>query len=294
MKKKHFVSLLIIMLFAIPSMAQTAKILYITPDYRTGAEYDKIRAEFSAAFRSCLQEKYTREISFTTWDRSAAKSSLLKGLRVNYVLMLDQLPVIKSTDRNIDVSFKLIYVDDTYTPREVTWNNSVYVLELNDVLGPTNTKNLVSDVCEEIDFYLQSSPDPTNRKFRPRIKINELELAGSGMEEIDINAFCKWLSKVLEDKYSVEPNYVFYYNRKYDKQYPDNSVYKISGKFSKHQGGGDNLVNVQLIIEFPDAYDVDAAVIDAEKFSSDERRKEDLVKNIIAVLEQEINYYGKD
>jgi hypothetical protein len=114
------------------------------------------------------------------------------------------------------------------------------------------------------------------------------------MEEINYNAFRKWLNKILEDKYSVDPNYVFYFSRKYDKQFPESSVYVISGQFYKYKEANDNLVSVQLTIEFPDAHDVDAVVIHTEEFLFDDKSKEIIVENIASVLEQEINYYGKE
>jgi hypothetical protein len=285
------------LIIAIPALPQSAKILYISPDYRTGPVYDKLRSDISAGLRTCLQEKWVREISNTTWERSSAKSSLLNNLRVDYVLKLDQLDVIKPTDKQVQVSFELIYVDDTYTPASLTWNNSVYVIELNDRQEPANLKKVVNDVCEEIDFYLISSDNPLARKFRPRVKIGEFELSSEDIEDIDFNEFRKWLSKILEDKYSVEPNpnYVFYFSRKYDKQYPDNSIYQISGKFYKYKEADDNLVRVQLTIEFPDAHDVNPlSVINSEEFKFDEKIKEELVSNIISVLEKEINYYGQE
>jgi hypothetical protein len=293
MKPIHIFGVCFLLLLSTSMKPQSAKILYISPDYRTGAVYDKIRGDISSSLRGCLQEKWVREISNTSWDRSPAKNSLLKGLRVNYVLMLDQLPVIKSTDQQIEVSFKLIMVDSTYSPHELTWNNAVYVLELNSTQAPTNVKKVVNNVCEEIDFYLRSSDNPWKRKFRPRIKIDQFVSSGE-MEEIDYNAFRKWLNKILEDKYSVDPNYVFYFSRKYDKQFPESSVYVISGQFNKYKEANDNLVSVQLTIEFPDAHDVDAVVIHTEEFLFDDKSKEIIVENIASVLEQEINYYGKE
>jgi hypothetical protein len=133
------------------------------------------------------------------------------------------------------------------------------------------------------------------RLFRPRVKINNFELSSTDIEDIDFNAFSKWLSQILEDKYAVNPNYVFYFSRKYDKQYPDNSVYQINGKFYKYKEADDNLVRVQLTIEFPDGYDVNPpSIINSQEFIFDEKTKEEIVKNIIAVLEEEINYYGQE
>ena len=105
MKQYRLFGILIFLMFSGPLWSQSAKILYVSADYRTGSEYDKIRTDISSGLRSCLQEKYTREISNTTWERAASKSGLLKSLRVNYVLKLEPLPVIKSTDRKVEVKF---------------------------------------------------------------------------------------------------------------------------------------------------------------------------------------------
>ena len=121
-------------------------------------------------------------------------------------------------------------VSDTYEPDDEIWNNSEYNLELNSRQEPTNVSKLVADVCDEIDFYLNSSDNPDDRKFRPRIKISTFDVASGDIEEIDINEFGKWLNKILDDKYAIDPKYVFYYNRKYNKHYPENSVYLITGK----------------------------------------------------------------
>lgn len=287
--------LLAVLLFSSMAMqAQSSKILYISPDYQTGEMYDKIRSDIITELGTCLQEKWIRSIPNTMWERSPNKKKLLENFRANYVLRLDQLPVIKGTDKKIQIAFELIYADQAYQIHDLTWNNSVYVLELNTRKEPTNMKKVVSNVCDEIDFYINSSEDPWARKFRPRIKINDFEMASDDVENVDSNAFRKWLNKILEDKYSVDPNYVFYYSRKYDKQFPENSVYIISGKFYKYKETNDNLVRVQLTIEFPDAYDVEPAIIHSEDFIFDEKRKEELVKNIISVLEEEINYYGQE
>jgi hypothetical protein len=276
------------------SLGQTTKILYITPDFQTGGMYDKIRTKVAEELRTCLQEKWLREITNTTWERSPNKSKVLQSLRVNYVLRLGQLPVIKGTDRNVKINFQLIYVDENFKTQELIWNNSVYVLELNDSKAPTNVKDVVSDVCEEVDFFLNSSEDPDMRKFRPRIKIDGFDLSSEEIEEIDLNAFRKWLKEILEDKFAEDQSYVFYFSRKYDKQYPENSIYQITGKFNKYQTDDDNLVKVQITIELPNAFDVKPVEIHTEKFVSDAKRKNELVNNIVTVIEKNINYYGVD
>jgi hypothetical protein len=285
--------LLVIFILPINTLAQIPRILYIAPDHQTGAMYDKIRSDISSELRNCLQEKWVREISNTTWERTPNKKKLLENLKVNYVLKLDQLPVIKGTDRRIQIAYEMMYADNVYQIHDLTWNNSAYMLELNTRKEPANVKKVVSDVCDEIDFFLNSSDDPWERKFRPRIKIDGFETASGEVEDVDLNAFRRWLNKILEDKYSVEPNYVFYYSRKYDKQYPENSLYQISGTFSKYGAADDNLVKVLITVEFPEAID-DAAptVIHSEEFSMDEKRKDELVNNVIKVLEENINYYG--
>lgn len=295
MKIKNFYFLIfILVLFAKFSLGQTTKILYITPDFQTGGSYDKIRIKVAEELRDCLQEKWLREITNTTWERSPNKSKVLQSLRVNYVLRLGQLPVIKGSDKNIKINFQLIYVDESFKPRELTWNNSSYVLELNDSKEPTNVKDVTRDVCEEVDFFLNSSDDPDSRKFRPRIKIDGFDLSSENMEDIDLNAFRKWLKEILEDKFAEDQSYNFYFSRKYDKQYPENSIYQITGKFNKSQSNSDNLVKVQITIELPNAYDVDPVELHTEKFVSDAKRKNELVNNIVAVIEKKINYYGVD
>ena len=293
MKPYHLIGILFLLLITVPAWSQSAKILYVSPDYRTGAVYDKVRDDISSGLRSCLQEKWTKQIPNTTWERSPSKNSLLKNPKVNYVLRLDQLPVIKSTDNTVEVSFNMIYVDSTLAMNNITWNNSVYILELNDRQEPANVKTVVNKVCEEIDFYINSSSKPEDRKFRPVIKIDEFLMSSGEIEEIDFNSFRKWLNKILEDKYSVNPSYVFYYSRKYDKQYPEHSLYRIDGTFYKYKEADDNLIRVQLTIQFPNASDeVDPTIIHTEDFLFDETSKEVLVKNITSTLEEKINYYG--
>ncbi len=288
---KGFWVIILLLLYQI-GFGQTIKILYITPDYQTGEKYDKIRTGISDGIRDCLQEKWLREITNTSWERATDKTRVLQSLRANYVIKLGQLPVIKETDKNVKINFQLIYVDESFKPEELIWNNGVYVLELNDTKAPTNIKDVVSDVCEEIEFYLRSSEEPTSRKFRPRIKIDAFDLSPGEIEEIDLNAFRKWLKDILEDKFADNQTYVFYYSRKYDKQYPENSIYQITGKFNKYQSDDDNLVKVQLTIELPNAHDVNPVEIHTEKFVSDTKRKNELVNNIVTVIEKNINYYG--
>ena len=150
--------------------------------------------------------------------------------------------------------------------------NSDFTLDLNASKDPTNINKVVTNVYEEIDYYVNSNDDAWERKFRPRVKINGFDMASSEIEDVDFNAFRKWLNKVLRDQYAVDPKYVFYYSRKYDKQYPDNSVYQITGTFSKYADDNDNLVMVQLTIEFPDAHDVAPTVIRSDEFSMDENK----------------------
>jgi hypothetical protein len=172
------------------------------------------------------------------------------------------------------------------------WNSSDFTIDLNGSKDPTNIDKVVGSVYDEIDYFVNSSTDPWERKFRPRIKINGFELSSEEVNDIDFNEFSKWLNKVLRDKYAVNPEYVFYYSRKYDKQFPENSVYKITGTFSKYSDSDDNLVKVQLTIEFPDAYDVEPTVISKQEYTLDEKQKNALVNSIMKVLEDEINYYG--
>jgi len=286
--------LVIMLLLPLASPSQTVKVLYVSPDSQTGPEYDKIRSDISNGIRDCLQEKWIREIKNTTWERSPNKKKLLESYRVNYVLKLDDLPIIKGSDKQIQIAFELMPIDKAYQVHDVRWNNSTYMLVLNDRKEATNVNKVVNDVCDEIDFYLNSSDDLTKRKFRPRIKINGFELAAN-IEDVNENAFRKWLNTILEDKYAVEPNYVFYYSRKYDKQYPENSSYQISGVFSKYGDADDKLVRVLLTIDFPEETgDTPLTVIHSEEFSFDDQRKKELVKNIITVLEEEIHYYGEE
>lgn len=271
---------------------QATKILYVTPDYQTGPVYDKIRSSLMDGLRQNLQKEWIREISSTTWERIPNKKKLLEDNRVNYVLKLNKLPVIKGTDRTVKISFSLFFIDQAYQINDVTWYSSDFTIDLNDSKNPTNINRVVGSIYEELDYYINSSTDPWSRKFRPRIKIDGFELSSENIEDIDFNAFRKWLNKVLRDKYSVNPEYVFYYSRKYDKQFPENSVYQITGTFSKYADDKDKLVKVQLTIEFPDAYDVKPAVIHSEEFSLDQKQKDALITSIINVLEDEINYYG--
>ena len=296
MKMTHLIKgiLAIMLLLPLASPSQTVKILYVSPDSQTGPEYDKIRSDISNGIRDCLQEKWIREIKNTTWERSPNKKKLLESYRVNYVLKLDDLPIIKGSDKQIQIAFELMPIDKAYQVHDVRWNNSSYMLVLNDRKEATNVNKVVNDVCDEIDFYLNSSDDLTKRKFRPRIKINGFE-AAANIEDVNENAFRKWLNTILEDKYAVEPNYVFYFSRKYDKQYPENSSYQISGVFSKYGDADDKLVRVLITIDFPEETgDTPLTVIHSEEFSFDDQRKKELVKNIITVLEEEIHYYGEE
>lgn len=268
------------------------KILYVTPDYQTGPVYDKIRSNLMEGLRQNLQKEWIREISSTTWERIPNKKKLLEDYRVNYVLKLNKLPVIKATDKTVKISFSLFYIDQAYQINDVMWYSSDFTIELNASKDPTNIDKVVASVYDEFDYFVNSSDDPWARKFRPRIKIDGFELSSGDVNDIDFNEFSKWLNRVLTDKYAINPAYIFYYNRKYDLQFPENSVYQITGTFSKYSDSNDKLVKVQLRIEFPDAYDVEPAVINSEKYNMDEKQKEALISSIIKVLENEINYYG--
>ena len=294
MKRKIVNVFIVLMLFlGMSAAAQTTKILYIEPDGQTGPKYDKIRNELVSGLRACLQEKWVKKLPSTAWERSPSKQKLLEAMRVNYVLMLDPLPVIKGTEKNIDLTFKLIYVDNAYQPHDLIWNDALFNLGLNSSLEPIDIKGLASKVCDEIDFFINSSDDPWQRKFRPRIKIGDIKVKDNS-EDLDINAFAKWLNKILDDKYSVDPKYIFYYSRKYNKQYPEESVYKITGTVSNYQAADDHLVQVELMIEFPDAHDVEPAVIHTEQFVTSSKQKDNMVNNVITVLENKINYYEKE
>ena len=287
--KKHQFLPLLLLIFLIPVTAftQKTKIMYVEPGYQTGPEYDKIREAISNGLRDGLQEKWIRRITSTTWERFPNKPKLLEDNKVNYVLILNKLPVIKGTDREINISFELIYVDESFNTISREWISSLYVLTLNDRKEPANVQKLVNDVCDEIDFYIKSSTDPLARRFRPRYKINGFTVRTTDVEDIDLNSFGKWLNKILKDKYAVDPPYVFYYNRKYDKQYPENSMYQITGTFSKYADNDDKLVRIELILELPDdAHDVDPTVIHSEEFKYDEKRRDELVNNIISVLDK--------
>jgi len=284
--------LILIMCLIVNTLFSQSRILYVTPDYQTGPVYDKIRTSLIKGLRDKLEKEWIREISSTTWERIPNKKKLLEDNRVNYVLKLDKLPVIKGTDRVVNISFSFIFVDQAYQIHDVMWYNSDFTLDLNASKDPININKVVSNVYEEIDYFIHSSDDPWERKFRPRIKIDGFELSTTEITDIDFNAFRKWLNNVLRDQYAVDPKYVFYYSRKYDKQYPDNSVYQISGTFSKAADADDKLVKVQLIIEFPDAYDVKPTVISSTEFNMDDKRKDELIKSITNVLENDINYYG--
>jgi len=292
-RKGLLVLLLLAFLVNAAALGQTAKILYISPDTQTGPKYDKIRSEIINGLRGCLQEKWSRDLSATTWERAPSKKKLLESLRVNYALKMNPLPNIKGTEKSIELTFELIYVDNAYQPHDITWLNNLFVLDLNASQEPTNIKDVVTSVCDEIEFFINSSSDPWQRKFRPRIKIGMPELASGQIEPIDINEFARWLNKILDDQYAENPRYLFYYNRKYNKQFPESSVYMITGKITGYQKVDDHLVNVELMIEFPNAHDVKPTVIDSEKYPTDEKTKEELLANITTVLESTINYYGK-
>lgn len=268
------------------------KILYVTPDYQTGPVYDKIRSSLMEGLRQNLQKEWIREISSTTWERIPNKKKLLEDYRVNYVLKLDKLPVIKATDKTVKITFSLLYIDQAYQINDVMWNSSDFTIDLSGSKDPTNIDKVVGSVYDEFDYFVNSSDDPWARKFRPRIKINGFELSSGEVDNIDFNEFSKWLNKVLRDKYAVNPQYIFYYSRKYDKQFPENSVYKITGTFSNYSDSNDKLVKVQLTIEFPDAHDTEPTVISKQEYNMDEKQKDALINSIIKVLEEEINYYG--
>ncbi len=279
--------LLLIFLIPVTAFTQKTKIMYVEPGYQTGPKYDKIREAITNGLRDGLQEKWVRRITSTTWERFPNKSKLLEDNKVNYVLKLNKLPVIKSTDREIKISFELIYVDESFNTISREWISSLYVLALNDRKEPANVQKLVNDVCDEIDFYINSSADPLARRFRPRFKIDGFTVRTTDVEDIDLNSFGKWLNKILKDKYAVDSPYVFYYNRKYDKQYPESSMYQITGTFSKYADSDDKLVRIELILELPDdALDVDPAIIHSEEFKYDEKRRDELVNNIISVLDK--------
>lgn len=292
LKRKWLILVSLTMFLFSASLHSQTRILYVNSDYQTGPVYDKIRTSLQNGLREKLAKEWIREIHNTTWERIPNKKKLLEDNRVNYVLKLNKLPVIKSTDKTVQISFSFIFVDQAYQIHDIMWYNSDFTLDLNASKDPTNIDKVVSNVYEELDYFVNSNEDPWERKFRPRIKIDGFESASSEIEDIDFNAFRKWLNNVLRDQYAVDPKYVFYYSRKYDKQYPDNSVYLISGTFSKYADNNDKLVKVQLTIEFPDAYDVEPAIINSQEFNSDEKRKEELLKSISKVLDNEINYYG--
>ena len=290
---KKGVFLLVLLMFILQGIAYgQVKILYVTPDYQTGPVYDKIRSALMEGLRQNLQKEWIREISSTTWERIPNKKKLLEDNRVNYVLKLNKLPVIKATERTVKITFNLFYIDQAYQIHDVMWNSSDFTIDLSGSKDPININKVVGSIYDEIDYFLNSNDDPWERKFRPRIKINGFELSSDYVENIDINEFSKWLNKVLRDKYAVNPEYVFYYSRKYDKQFPENSVYKITGTFSKYSDSNDNLVKVQLTIEFPDAYDAEPTVINKKDYSMNAKQKEALLNSITKVLEKEIDYYG--
>lgn len=274
-------------------ISQSENIMYVYPDHQVGAEYDKIRESILIELRNCL-EGWTKEISATTYKRTPVsyRTNLFRNPNIDYILFLKNLPKINTLDDEILLSFEFSIVDDNFEVKEIDWHNSTYVLKLDDNKEPINEELIVEDVCNEVAFYLKTD-DPNQRKFRPRIKIDEFERPSVDIEEIDSEQFRKYLKTILEDEFDENPMYTFYYSRKYDKHFPENSIYIINGEFKKYRNKDDKLVKVSITIDLKRATDVDDVIIHVENFEDDPETKDRLIEEIVETLEEKIKFYEK-
>ncbi len=277
-------------LYGMTGSAQTTKILYVYPEHMgvNAVKINDIRMAISRELKTNLQEKFKDECPRAMWEGLLDKKGLLSSPRVNYVLMLNDMD-LRGNERNIKLTFEFYYVDDSYKQHKVSWPDNEFMLQLSNSQEPIGTEKVMELVCDEIDIFIASSPDPDERKFRPRIKISMPELVAESNENLQVNNFARELNQMLDSKYSVDKKYVFYFNQR---QFPKESNFAINSKIWGNQVN-DHQIKIELIINFFNDYPVDPTTVEDQKNLTDEKIVQQLANKIANVLDSQIMYYDE-
>ena len=245
--------------------------------------------KITSGFKTGLGEMWIDKMNYRTWNDNDSRKSLLEEQTTNYVLLLDEWRENEAKG-SFEIKFKLLAVKKGHFTEPVWWLNNDYRFSLYSG-QPVNLDKFVDEVCTDIDLYLKSSDDPANRKFRPRIKIEPFE---TGLADVDIGDFVKWLNEELNSKYAVgDQKYIFYYSSKKSKIYPETSIYKITGVVKNSMNNGGKLMKVEMLIEFPNVDETELEVVLSKDYKNDKQRKKVLVENFDNEFNNNIQYYER-
>lgn len=287
--RNWFVILMVLMIcFPFPNLAKTSIYFVAGSTAKAGKDQEVILKQIAKGFSSGLGEMWAGTMNFKTWKDSDSRKSLLEEQPINYVLMLDKW-IANEANNTFTLYFKLKLIKKGYLTEDVPWMNNDYLLKLHGN-QPIYLTKVVEGVCTDIDLYIESSDNPSKRKFRPRIKIDPFDIELNDITKLE---FSKWLNEELNSKYALgEKKYVFYYSSNKVKIYPETSLYTISGSIHKSQNNGGSLIEVIFIFEFPPHYEDEVEVaLQPSKFKDENSRKKLLVSNIDDTFNDKIQYY---
>ena len=168
----------------------------------------------------------------------------VRDFQIKYVLKIDN--IIKTGPIKYEVFFSFYKIDAELKETPVIWDNSSYLVEKKTGQPPSNISEILKDLNNEINFYLNNQTIIT--EFRPRIYINRDKFTPSSAEEkIQFDIFCDWLEQTLNENSSVITNRYNYYDD--DKEiYPDSASIILYGKFTDIPSN-DSTIDVELIIK---------------------------------------------
>ncbi|MEJ2595786.1 MAG: hypothetical protein P8100_11835 [bacterium] len=277
-------------LYGMTGLAQTTKILYVYPEHIgvNGVKINNIRMKISQELKANLQEKFKDECPRAMWEGLPDKKGLLSSPRVDYVLMLNDMD-LRGNERSIKLTFEFYHIDEAYKQHKVSWPDNEFMLQLSNSQEPMGTDKVIELVCDEIDIFIASSPDPDERKFRPRIKISMPELFAETSENVQVNTFARELNQMLDSKYSVDKKYVFYFNQR---QFPKESNFEINSKIWGNQVS-DHQIRIELVVNFYNDYPLEPPTIMDQKNLTDEKTVQQLANKIANVLDSQIMYYDE-
>lgn len=275
--------LLIVQIIALTIFPQSTKILFVEAYPPTGNEDvgRNINKSIKEELKKQIPEYWSEEKSYAEWRFVQNKAAYLRDNGITYVLQIRPFNKIRSIDNKVEIGFDFYFVDSVFNLNPEIWDNSDYILKLKNEV-PRNSAMLATTVKDEIQFYLDSGSDDMERKFRPRIKINDFSIPTNGIEYIDMYDFRDWLRKKLESISAANPVCIFY-DPNTDKLYPEESEHIISGEFSQYKVNNDNLVRIAITINLPDETKRFVSEINIEK-NYNPVNNVDIVQEIVNAL----------
>jgi hypothetical protein len=283
--------LIVLVILGLP-LISTAKtnIYYVAGSSSKASPAQKsIIDKITSGFKTGLGDMWIGKMNYRTWNDNDSRKSLLEEQTTDYVLLLDEWRENEAKG-SFEVKFKMLAVKNGHFTESIWWLNNDYRFSLYSG-QPVNLEKFVDEVCTDIDLYLKSSNDPAKRKFRPRIKIEAFE---TGLSDVDMGDFVKWLNEELNSKYAVgNQKYIFYYSSKKSKIYPETSIYKITGSIKNSVNNGGKLMIVEMMIEFPNVDETELEVELSKDYKNDKQRGKVLVENFDHEFNDNIQYYER-